>query len=88
MYGVVFSMAASKFVYARTNIGGCYRLNPSTNRWVSLLDFYAWTDWNLTGCVSIAADPTNSNTVYAAVGTYTNAWTTENGAILRGQAPV
>ena len=81
--GVVFSTAAANVVYARTDIGGCYRLDPSTNRWVPLLDSYGWNDWNLTGCVSIAADPTNANIVYAAVGTYTNSWTTENGAILR-----
>jgi len=81
--GVVFSAAAPNLVYARTDIGGCYRLDSATNRWVPLLDAFGWNDWNLTGCVSIAADPTNSNVVYAAVGTYTNAWATQNGAILR-----
>src|SRR5678816_2704231 len=40
-------------------------------------------DWNLTGVISIASDPVNTNNLYIAAGTYTNSWTTQNGAILR-----
>jgi xyloglucan-specific exo-beta-1,4-glucanase len=50
---------------------------------VPLLDSISWDDWNLTGVASIAGDPVNPNNVYLAVGTYTNEWTTQNGAILR-----
>ncbi|MFL6332572.1 MAG: WD40/YVTN/BNR-like repeat-containing protein [Pyrinomonadaceae bacterium] len=81
--GIVFNQTEPDLVYARTDIGGAYRLDPATNRWVPLLDSISWDDWNLTGVISIATDPSSPNNVYAAVGTYTNAWTTQNGAVLR-----
>jgi hypothetical protein len=31
--------------------------------------------------ISLATDPVNPNNVYVAAGTYTNSWTTQNGAI-------
>src|ERR1044071_2363059 len=81
--GIVFNQTEANLVYVRTDIGGAHRLDPATNRWVPLLDSISWDDWNLTGVVSIATDPVNPNNVYIAAGTYTNAWTTQNGAILR-----
>ena len=81
--GIVFSQTQPDLVYVRTDIGGAYRLDPATGRWVPLLDSTSWDDWNLTGVISIATDPVNSNNVYVAAGTYTNEWTTQNGAILR-----
>jgi len=81
--GVVFNQTEPDLVYTRTDIGGAYRLDNVTGRWVPLLDSISWDDWNLTGVASIASDPVNPNNVYLAVGTYTNEWTTQNGAILR-----
>ena len=81
--GVVFNQTEANLVYTRTDIGGAYRLDNATGRWVPLLDSTSWDDWNLTGVASIASDPVNPNNVYLAVGTYTNEWTTQNGAILR-----
>ena len=81
--GIVYSQAEPDLVYARTDIGGAYRLNPATGRWIPLTDWIGWDDWNLTGVVSLAADPIDPNRVYLAAGTYTNAWTSQNGAILR-----
>ena len=81
--GIIFNASESNLVYARTDIGGAYRLDPATNRWIPLLDSTSWDDWNLTGVISLATDPVNPNNVYIAAGTYTNAWTTQNGAILR-----
>src|SRR5678815_3274763 len=81
--GVVFNQTEPNLVYTRTDIGGAYRLDNATSRWVPLLDSISWDDWNLTGVASIASDPVNPNNVYLAVGTYTNEWTTQNGAILR-----
>ena len=81
--GIVFSQTEPNLVYTRTDIGGAYRLDPATNRWVPLLDSISWDDWNLTGVISIATDPVNPNNVYIAAGTYTNSWTSQNGAILR-----
>lgn len=81
--GIVFSPAEANLVYCRTDIGGAYRLDTATNRWVPLLDSIGWDDWNLTGVISLATDPSNPNNLYVAAGTYTNDWTSQNGAILR-----
>lgn len=81
--GTVFNQNEPNLVYVRTDIGGAYRLDNATGRWIPLLDSISWDDWNLTGVASIATDPVNPNNVYIAAGTYTNEWTTQNGAILR-----
>ena len=81
--GVVYSRATPGLVYVRTDIGGAYRLDTATGKWIPLTDSLGWDDWNLTGIVSIAADPQDANRVYLAAGTYTNSWATQNGAILR-----
>lgn len=80
--GIVYSQTQPNLVYARTDIGGAYRLNPATGRWIPLLDHLGWDDWNLTGVASIATDAVDPTRVYLAVGTYTNDWTSQNGAIL------
>ena len=36
--GVVFNQTEPNLVYTRTDIGGAYRLDNATGRWVSLLD--------------------------------------------------
>lgn len=81
--GIVFNPKESGLVYARTDIGGAYRLDNATGRWVPLLDSIGFDDWNLTGVDSLATDPVDPNRVYVLAGTYTNAWTTQNGAVLR-----
>jgi len=81
--GIVFNQTEPNLIYTRTDIGGAYRFDPATSRWVPLLDSISWDDWNLTGVISIATDAINPNNVYIAAGTYTNSWTTQNGAILR-----
>ena len=81
--GIVFSTRQPGVVYARTDIGGAYRFDPGTGRWIPLLDWIGFNDWNLSGVESIAVDPLDPERVYFAVGTYTNEWASENGAILR-----
>lgn len=81
--GIVYNPSEPGLVYARTDIGGAYRLDTATGKWIPLADSLGWDDWNLTGIVSLATDPVDSNNVYLAAGTYTNSWTTQNGAILR-----
>jgi len=81
--GIIFSTRQPNLIYARTDIGGAYRWDPANSRWIPLLDGIGPDDWNLTGVESIAADPIDARRVYLAVGTYTNEWTTQNGAILR-----
>jgi xyloglucan-specific exo-beta-1,4-glucanase len=81
--GIVFSTTQPGLIYARTDIGGAYRFDPGSGSWIPLLDWIGYRDWNLSGVESIAIDPRNAQRVYFAVGTYTNNYTTENGAILR-----
>lgn len=81
--GIVFSTKEPGLVYARTDIGGAYRFDSKSGGWIPLLDWIGFPDWNLSGVESIAIDPVDPQRVYLAVGTYTNEYTTENGAILR-----
>jgi hypothetical protein len=81
--GIVFNTSTPDLIYARTDIGGAYRWNPTTSRWIPLLDWIGFDDWNLTGVDSLATDPVDPNRLYILAGTYTNSWTSQNGAILR-----
>jgi hypothetical protein len=70
--------------YARTDVGGAYRRDDGPNgaadgHWAALLDWAGPADSNLMGVESIAPDPTDPNTVYAAVGEY---MTSGDGQIL------
>jgi xyloglucan-specific exo-beta-1,4-glucanase len=82
--GIVFSNAAKGVAYARTDIGGLYRLNADDS-WTPLTDYANTTSWNNWGIDALAADPTNAKNVYVAVGMYTNSWDPNNGAILRSK---
>ncbi len=70
-------------VYAQTDIGGAYRLDPATNRWIPLLDWVGWDSWGWNGVASLASDPVEFDRVYVAAGMYTNSSDPKNGAILR-----
>ena len=81
--GIIFNETEPNLVYARTDMGGAYRMDPVTKRWIPMTDWIGWDDWNLTGIASLATDPVETNRVYLAAGTYTNDFSTQNGAILR-----
>ncbi len=81
--GIVFSRTEPGLAYARTDIGGAYRWQEDDKTWTPLLDSVGWDDWGHTGVVSIASDPVEPDNVYAAVGTYTNDWDPNNGAVYR-----
>jgi hypothetical protein len=81
--GIVYHPSAQNLVYARTDIGGLYRSADGGSTWVPLLDWVGWDNWGYSGVLSVAVDPQDPNTVYAAVGGYTNAWDPNNGAILK-----
>lgn len=80
--GLVFSSLVPGLLYARTDIGGAYRRDPTTHRWLPLTDWVSYQDRNLMGIASIAIDPSDANRVYLACGTYTSA-DAPDGAILR-----
>jgi photosystem II stability/assembly factor-like uncharacterized protein len=81
--GIIFNQSEPGLVYARTDIGGAYRLDEASGRWKPLTDHIGWTDWSHSGILSLATDPVDPDRVYLAAGTYTNSWDTQNGAILR-----
>lgn len=66
---VVASRTQQNLFYARTDVGGAYRWNASTGRWVPLLDFVSEDDVGLLGTESLALDPNNSAVLYVLAGT-------------------
>ncbi|KAI0129718.1 family 74 glycoside hydrolase [Xylariales sp. AK1849] len=81
--GIIFHPETEGVAYARTDIGGIYRLN-SDDSWTAVTDSIAddagWHNW---GIDALALDPQDDQKVYAAVGMYTNDWDPNNGAIIR-----
>ncbi len=82
--GIITNPKAKDMVYCRTDIGGAYRLDPKSRKWIPLLDWLTRPDWNLYGVESLATDPSDPNRVYIAAGTYTGNGI-PNGAILRSR---
>ncbi|THU94834.1 Oligoxyloglucan reducing end-specific cellobiohydrolase [Dendrothele bispora CBS 962.96] len=79
--GIVFNPSAKGLAYARTDIGGAYRLN-SDDTWTPLLDFADADHWNYWGVDALATDPVDPDRLYLATGMYTNSWDPNNGQIL------
>ncbi|MEU9355750.1 sialidase family protein [Streptomyces griseoloalbus] len=80
--GVLFHPLVRGLAYARTDIGGAYRWDDRTERWIPLLDHIGWDDWNLLGVEAMAVDPAHPDRLYLACGTYAQSWA-GNGAVLR-----
>ncbi|KAI0907399.1 glycoside hydrolase family 74 protein [Ustulina deusta] len=79
----VFHPKTKGVAYARTDIGGLYRLN-SDDSWTAVTDSIVDNDnWSKWGVDALALDPQDDTKVYAAVGSYTNDWDPNNGAIIR-----
>lgn len=53
--------------YLRTDIGGAYKLNPSSGSWTPLLDWANTSQSDYWGVESIATDPVNPQNVYIEV---------------------
>lgn len=67
--GIATSKTEEGLIYIRTDVGGVYRWNASTYRWIPLTDWISELDVGLLGAESIALDPQNSNRVYVLAGT-------------------
>lgn len=62
--------------FARTDIGGLYRLNDDDS-WTPVTDANGFAhddNWNRWGIDALALDPSDANNVYIAAGMYTNDW--------------
>ncbi|KAL1748917.1 glycoside hydrolase family 74 protein [Schizophyllum fasciatum] len=80
--GIVFNPSEKGLAYARTDIGGAYKLNPGDDTWTPLLDFASNETWNYWGVDALATDPVEPNRLYLATGEYTNDWDPNPGHIL------
>ncbi len=80
--GLVFHPSEPGLLYARTDVGGAYRRDAASGRWIPLTDWLGQADANLTGIESLALDPSDPGRLYLAAGTYTHE-RAGNGAILR-----
>ncbi|OPX42278.1 xyloglucanase Xgh74A precursor [Ruminiclostridium hungatei] len=83
--GIVYNTTEKGLVYARTDMGGAYRLDTATNTWIPLTDSFDFSEYSYYGIESIATDPIDTNKVYAAAGMYTNDWLPNKGTILRSK---
>ncbi|KAF3920256.1 hypothetical protein AA313_de0208024 [Arthrobotrys entomopaga] len=79
--GIVFSTKQKGLAYARTDIGGLYRLNADDS-WTALQDYANTTTWDEQGVDALALDPNDASRVYIAAGIYSNDWDPYNGKIM------
>ena len=61
--GIVFNTAQKGLAYARTDIGGAYKLNAD-DTWSPLLDFVGNANWNYWGVDALATDPVDPTRLY------------------------
>jgi hypothetical protein len=80
---VLFNPKEKDLIYAKTDIGGVYRWDPTDGTWIQLMNWVSADQWGYTGTEAVATDPSDPDRLYVAGGTYTNGWDPNNGAILR-----
>jgi len=70
--GTVFHPRVAGLVYARTDVGGIYRLDPATERWKPLNDDVGGlgNEFQHLGVLSIGLDPSDAERVYITTGQY------------------
>ena len=78
---VIFHPTEPNLIYVKTDMGGAYRWNEEDRHWKQLFNFVTAPEWNWTGPESLAVDASDSDILYVAAGTYTNAWASSNGII-------
>jgi photosystem II stability/assembly factor-like uncharacterized protein len=67
--------------YARTDVGGAYRWDNASSKWVSVMDWVDVTERGLLGVEAIAVDPKTPGKVYMVAGT--SYWNNGRSAFLR-----
>lgn len=67
--GVIPSRSERGIVYARTDVGGAYRYDAGTGRWLALLDWVADSETGYLGVESLAVDPNDGGNIYLLAGT-------------------
>lgn len=56
-------------IYARTDVGGIYRWDATTSRWIPLMDWISQNDVGLYGTEAFALDPNDPAKIYVLGGT-------------------
>jgi hypothetical protein len=79
--GIVMHPAQQGLMYARTDVGGAYRWNSTTQQWAPLTDFITRSNSGLIGIESIGVDPSDPQRLYLAAGMYTESYGSD-GAML------
>ncbi|KDQ63817.1 carbohydrate-binding module family 1 protein [Jaapia argillacea MUCL 33604] len=79
---IVFNPTQQGLAYARTDMGGAYRLNPADDTWTPLLDWADNARWDYWGCDALATDPVSPNRLYLLAGMYTNSYDPNNATLL------
>ena len=65
---IIPSKTERNLFYARTDVGGAYRWNAASSRWVPLLDWISEAESGHLGVEALALDPKNSANVYMLSG--------------------
>jgi xyloglucan-specific exo-beta-1,4-glucanase len=68
--GVIYHPTSPNVLYARTDIGGAYRWDQATSKWVPITDGlgFSMAESAFHGIESIGLDPTNDQLVYMVAG--------------------
>lgn len=78
---VIASPLEKGLFYARTDVGGAYRWDEASSRWISLMDWVDVSERGLLGIEAIAVDPKDADKVYMMAGT--SYWNNGRTAFLR-----
>lgn len=76
--GLYYNKSEEGLVYARTDIGGAYRMDKESGRWIPLTDRFNEDEYTYYGIDGLATDEKEPNRVYALAGMYSG-W---NSAVL------
>lgn len=66
---VVASRSQKGLAYARTDVGGAYRFDAASARWIPLMDWVSEADKGVLGVEALALDPQNPAKLYMMAGT-------------------
>jgi xyloglucan-specific exo-beta-1,4-glucanase len=65
---IITSKSEKDLIYARTDVGGAYRWNATSQQWIPLLDWVGEHQRGYLGVESLAIDPQAPNKLYMLVG--------------------
>lgn len=80
---IIASPLEKGLFYARTDVGGAYRWDDASSRWISLMDWVDVSERGLLGVEAIAVDPKEEGLVYMMAGT--SYWNSGRSAFLRSK---